>query len=198
MLDLNFFVDSPLSLKATETVKRYPALFNDRLQDVLKIDDDPFLFKGLKYVEQAEDSRLLKETDTLCVIISASGNADAGRVRHHISGCVSNAKNTILMAGYCGINSLGGQLLDGAREVELFNESYEVAAEIGAITGLSAHGDSDDLLQFVSCQDPEVVKGIFLVHGEYNSQVGFKVRLETKQFSNIYIPSPHEKVELNS
>ncbi len=194
--ELNYFVDSPLSQKATEAVKKYPELFNDKLKDILKIDDDPFLFKGLKYVEQVEDSKLLKETDRPCVIISASGTADAGRVRHHISAGVSDPKNTILMAGYCGANSLGGQLLGGASEVELFNESLKVASEIGAFSGLSAHADSDDLLQFLSSQDPEKVKAIFLVHGEYKVQKGFQSRLENKGFRNVTIPNLHENIML--
>jgi metallo-beta-lactamase family protein len=189
---LHFFVDSPLSQKATEAVKKYPELLNDRLQEVLKIDDDPFLFNGLKYTGNVEDSRLLKETDIPCVIISASGTADAGRVRHHISECISDKKNTILMAGYCGNNSLGGQLLNGAKEVELFDETFEVASEIAAFNGLSAHADSDDLLQFLSSQDPEKVKAIFFVHGEYNVQVGFKSKLENKGFHKIYIPEQHQ------
>ena len=189
--ELHVFVDSPLSQKATEAVKKYPELFNDRLQEVLKIDNDPFLFNGLKYVENVEDSKLLKETDTACVIISASGTADAGRVRHHISSCVSDGKNAILMAGYCGSNSLGGQLLSGAKEVELFNETFEVAAEVGSFTGLSAHADSDDLLQFLSSQDPEKVKAVFLVRGEFNTQMAFQTRLEYKKFEKIYIPEQH-------
>jgi metallo-beta-lactamase family protein len=196
--ELNVYVDSPLSLKATEAIKKYPQLFNDRLQEILKIDDDPFLFKGLKYVEQSEDSRRLKESTDPCIIISASGTADAGRVRHHISQCLGDHKNTILMSGYCSKHSLGGQLLDGAKEVELFNETIPVAAEIDALSGLSAHADSDDLLQFLSCQDPEKVKGVFLVHGEYDTQQSFKWRLEIKGFKNIIIPAHGEKIELQN
>ena len=194
--ELNIFVDSPLSQKATETIKKYPELFNERLQEVLKIDDDPFLFNGLKYVEQVEDSKLLKNTDTPCIIISASGTADAGRVRHHIFECIDDSKNSILMAGYCGRNSLGGQLLNGAKEVELFNETKEVKAAVGKLTGMSAHADSDDLLNFISTQDQDKVKTIFLVHGENGSLEGFKTRLENKGFKNVYIPNAHEKVQL--
>jgi metallo-beta-lactamase family protein len=194
--DLNIYVDSPLSLKATEAIKKYPELFNDRLQQILKIDDDPFFFKGLKYVEQSEDSRRLKESTDPCIIISASGTADAGRVRHHISQCLADPKNTILMSGYCSVHSLGGQLLHGAKEVELFNETIPVAAEIDSISGLSAHADSDDLLQFLSCQDPEKVMGVFLVHGEFETQQAFKTKLENKGFQNVLIPAQGEKVKL--
>jgi metallo-beta-lactamase family protein len=100
------------------------------------------------------------------------------------------------MSGYCSSHSLGGQLLNGSKEVELFNETRTVSAEVGAITGLSAHADSDDLLQFLSSQDPGKVKEIFLVHGEYETQLGFKTKLENKGFKNIYIPQQHEKIEL--
>jgi metallo-beta-lactamase family protein len=195
--DIHFFVDSPLSQKATEAVKNYPELYNDRLQEVLKVDDDPFLFKGLKYVETVEDSKALKDTDTPCVIISASGTADAGRVRHHISTSISDKKNTILMAGYCGVNSLGGQLLNRTKEVELFNDTLEVKAEVSAFTGLSAHADADDLLQFIGSQDVEKVKAVFLVHGEYNTQVAFKSRLENKGFKKIFIPEKKQEFELS-
>jgi metallo-beta-lactamase family protein len=73
-------------------------------------------------LEQVEESRQLVKHKEPCVIISASGTADAGRVRHHIAGCVGSAQNTILMVGYCEPNSLGGQLLSGVKQVELFGE----------------------------------------------------------------------------
>jgi metallo-beta-lactamase family protein len=195
--ELNYFVDSPLSQKATTALKNYIPLYNDRLQEIMKIDDDPFLFNGLKFIENVEDSRRLREIDQPCVIISASGTADAGRVKGHIASCVSDSKNAILMSGYCGGRSVGGRLLNGDKELELFKEPLAVKAEIGAITGLSAHADSDDLLQFLNCQDPEKVSTIFLVHGEYNTQVGFKSKLENKNFRNVVIPVPHESISLD-
>ncbi len=89
-------------------------------------------------------------------------------------------------------------MLRQAKEVELFNETIPVAAEVDTIGGLSAHADSSDLLQFLSCQDPEKVKAIFLVHGEYDTQAAFKIKLENKGFKNVLIPSQHEKVELKN
>ena len=164
--DMLYFIDSPLSLKATETIKKYTEQFNERLQKVLLVDDDPFEFPGLKYVETVEDSRRLVEYKEPCVIISASGTADAGRVRRHINSCIADKNCGILLVGYCSPKTLGGQLLSGTKEVEIFNDSCVVCAEIGQIQGMSAHGDSDDLIKFISNQDAEKVKGIFLVHGE--------------------------------
>lgn len=194
--EIPFFIDSPLSLKATNTVKQHTALMNDRLQQVMRIDDDPFHFPGLKYVEAVEDSQRLVDYGEPCVIISASGTADAGRVRHHIDSCIGNEKNGILFVGYCGAQSVGGQLLDGVSEIELFGNVNKVAADVGSVQGLSAHGDADDLCRFVSCQDAEQVKGVYLVHGEHKVQQDFAARLERKGFKNIEIPSQHQTYQL--
>ncbi|MGZ5220122.1 MAG: MBL fold metallo-hydrolase RNA specificity domain-containing protein, partial [Chitinophagaceae bacterium] len=189
--EILFFVDSPLSMKATETIKRYKEEYNDRLQQVLAIDDDPFDFPGLKYVETVEDSRQLVQYKEPCVIISASGTADAGRVRHHINSCITQKHCAVLLAGYCGSRSLGGQLLSGTRQVEIFNEIVRVNAEIGQLQGMSAHGDTDDMMQFLSRQDPGKVKGIFLVHGEHEVQKAFAERLTVKGFKKVECPNHH-------
>ena len=194
--EMFYFVDSPLSQKATETIKEYTNLFNERLQQVLTIDDDPFDFPGLKYVESVEDSRKLVDYEEPCVIISASGTADAGRVRHHINSCIGNSNNAVLLVGYCGNKSLGGQLLGGAKEVEIFHDPCHVAAEIGQVQGMSAHGDADDLSQFLSHQNPEKVKGIFLVHGEHSVQKAFTDRLSLKGFKRVECPNHHQEYVL--
>lgn len=194
--ELFYFIDSPLSLKATQTIKKYTAQFNDRLQQVLTIDDDPFDFPGLKHIETVEDSRKLVDYQQPCVIISASGTADAGRVKHHINECIGNENNAILFVGYCGAKSLGGQLLNGEKEVELFSDPCKVLAEVGQVQGMSAHGDTDDLLRFISNQDADKVKAVFLVHGEYEVQKAFAGRLGLKGFSSVEIPAQHQQYDL--
>lgn len=194
--EVNYYVDSPLSLKATEVIKKYTDDFNDRLQNILKVDNDPFEFEGLKYIETVEDSRKLTEYEEPCVIISASGTADAGRVRHHINSCISDPQHCILLVGYCDERSLGGQLLSGAEEVEIFGDPCDVRAEVGQIKSMSAHGDVDDLLQFLSCQDPAKLKKIFLVHGESDVQKRFAEKLDLRGYSSVEIPSRHDQYEL--
>jgi metallo-beta-lactamase family protein len=192
---LLYFVDSPLSLKATEVIKKYKESYNERLQQVLKIDADPFDFEGLRYVESVEDSRKLMAYTEPCVIISASGTADAGRVRHHISNCIDDASNTVLLAGYCSTQSTGGKLLSGAKELELFGDPCAVYAEVDQLSGMSAHGDSDELCQFVACQEAANVQHVFLVHGEYKVQQEFATRLGRKGFQYVSIPAQHDVFE---
>lgn len=194
---LDYFVDSPLSIEATEIVKKYPQYFNRTIQKVLETDSDPFSFPGLKYVKTVDQSKMLNFRNEPCVIISASGMAEAGRVKHHISNNVENSRNTILMTGYCEPNSLGARLQSGAKEVGIFGVQHEVNAEIGAIRSMSAHGDYEDLSQWLACQDPRQVKRLFLVHGDYNVQLDFKQRLVKKGFTDVEIPELHYETGLS-
>ncbi len=194
--DLDYFVDSPLSIAVTEIVKHFPALFNDRIQKILQTDQDPFAFKGLKYIRSVEESKGLNYRNQPCVIISASGMADAGRVKHHISNNIENSRNTILLVGYCEPHSLGGRLMAGAREVTIFDVLHEVNAEVGSIRSMSAHGDYQDLSQFLSCQNTAAVKKVFIVHGEYEVQQAFREKLIKKGFVDVEIPALHYEIGL--
>jgi metallo-beta-lactamase family protein len=193
--DIPYYVDSPLSIEATEIIKRFPEYFNKRIQEILKTDKDPFSFPGLQYVRNVEQSKQLNFLDGPMVIISASGMAEAGRVKHHISNNIENSHNTILLTGYCEPSSLGGRLLAGEKEVGIFGVRHEVHAEIGSIRSMSAHGDYEDLSQWLACQDIKEVKRIFLVHGEYDVQQEFQQRLVRKGFE-VDIPAMHYEVGL--
>jgi metallo-beta-lactamase family protein len=195
--NIEYFVDSPLSIEATEVIKKYSRYFNSNIQKILQSDNDPFGFRGLKYIKGVEESKLLNYRNGPFVIISASGMADAGRVKHHISNTIENSRNAIVMTGYCEPNSLGGRLMAGAKEVGIYGVTHQVNAEIGSIRSMSAHGDYEDLSQFLACQDPSKVKKLFLVHGEYEVQEQFKVRLSKKGFSDIIIPERHFEIGLS-
>jgi metallo-beta-lactamase family protein len=194
--DLPYYVDSPLSEKATQVLMNHPEVYNNKVNDVLKVDANPFSFKGLKFIESTAESIALNTDPRPCVIISSSGMAEAGRVKHHIKNNIGNAKNTILMVGYCEPNSLGGRLLHGDHEVHIFGDMYEVKAGVKSIKSMSAHGDYEDLLHFISCQDPKQVKQLFLVHGEYEVQQHFSKTLNEHGFGKVEIPYQHQRIEL--
>jgi metallo-beta-lactamase family protein len=196
--DIPVFVDSPLSKAATKIVKLYPGYFNDYLQKVLEKDDDPFDFPGLHFIEKVYQSILLKKKKRPCIIISASGMASAGRVRHHIANNIESEKNTILIVGYCDPQTLGGQLMNNAKQVNILGKEYSVNAEIVVLRSMSAHGDYDDLCQFLSSQNAALIKRIFLVHGEYSVQAEFMKRLLAKGYKDVHVPALHEVCGLAS
>jgi metallo-beta-lactamase family protein len=193
---VDYFLDSPLSIQVTAVVKKFPEYFNKTIQKVMQMDQDPFMFPGLHLIRSVEESKLLNYRNEPCVIISASGMAEAGRVKHHISNNIENSRNSIVMTGYCEPNSLGGRLLAGEKEVGIFGVQHQVHAEIGGIKSMSAHGDYEDLSQWLGSQDPRAVKKLFLVHGEYDVQLAFKNRLVKKGFLDVEIPERHQEIGL--
>lgn len=194
--DLTYYVDSPLSIQATQVVKRHPECFNKDVQALLKKDEDVFAFMGLKYTSSVDESIALNSLKEPCVIISASGMAEAGRVKHHIANNIDNPDNTILIVGYCEPHSLGGRLRSGVTSVSIYGTHHEVRAEVGVINSLSAHGDYEDLCQWLACQDEREVRKLFLVHGEYEVQINFRERLLKKGFTDVEIPSLHQEIGL--
>lgn len=194
--DLPYYVDSPLSEEATEILKKYPQYFNNRIQKILQKDDDPFQFRGLRFVKSVDESKSLNYRADPMVIISASGMAEAGRVKHHISNNIENSRNAIVLTGYCEPGSLGGRLKLHPKEVGIFGFAHQVNATIGEIKSMSAHGDYEDLSQWLACQDPRMVKRLFLVHGDYDVQMEFQNRLIAKGFSDVEIPALHSEIGL--
>lgn len=194
--NVKVYVDSPLSAKATQIVENHAEGYNQDVLNVLKIDDEPFDFKNLHYVEDADESKALNSNPDPCIIISASGMAEAGRVKHHIKNNIGDKKNTILMVGYCEPNSLGGRLKNGAQEVSIYGERFKVVADVRSIQSMSAHGDYEDLLKFISNQDPQKIKQIFLVHGDYDVQQVFREKLLAKGYRNVEIPDRHQEFDL--
>ncbi len=194
--EVKVIVDSPLSAAATNIVKRYPEYFNERIQKILEIDDDPFDFPDLHFTKTIEDSNKIEGIEEPYVLIAASGMASAGRIVKHLANNLENAGNSVLIVGYCSPESLGGQLSRGAKEVEINGRFFKVKADVINMQSMSAHGDSNDLLKFLSCQDPEKVKNVFLVHGEYAVQMEFEKKLHSKGFKSVKIPEQGYSVKI--
>lgn len=190
------FVDSPLSYEATSVVKQHPENFNANIQELLKRDDDPFTFQELKFIENVDESKRLNDDHRPMIIIAASGMADAGRIKHHIKNNIGDNRNTILIVGYCEPGSLGGALMNNVKRVRIFSDEFDVIAQVGVMRSMSAHGDYNDLLQFLKCQQPEAVNKVFIVHGEYNVQIDFKDKLIKAGFKNVFIPALHQEFVL--
>jgi metallo-beta-lactamase family protein len=193
---IKVFVDSPLSSKATQVMRKHTECFNETVKASLHHDPDPFDFEDLKYIEDTDESKFLNEIQEPCIIISASGMGDAGRVKHHLSNSIGNPNNTVLIAGYCSPGTLGADLLAGHQQVHIFGEVFDVKAGVESIQSLSAHADSTDLLRFLSCQNKEIVKKVFLVHGEPESKIGFRSLLAREGYKEVIIPEKGESFVL--
>ena len=193
---IDVYVDSPLSLNATNIMRLHTECFNDDMKEYMKTDSDPFGFDRLHYVRSTGESKSLNSIHGPMIIISASGMMEAGRVKHHIANNISDKRTTILGVGYCAPTTLGAKILRGDKIVSIFGTQYHVKAEIRTIDSYSAHADYMELLRFLGCQDKTKIKNIFLVHGEEQTQINFSNTLNENGYQKVYIPSKGETVTL--
>ena len=191
------YVDSPLSMNATAIMRKYTDSFNAQIRHYMETDDDPFGFKNLVYIQDAEDSKALNNTAEPCIIIAASGMLEAGRIKHHLHNNIGKENCTLLVVGFVPQNSLGHRLLRGDKQVRIFGEEHDVKMQVRSINSYSAHADYTEMIDFLSCQEKEKVKRIFLVHGNEDVMIDFKSKLVATGFNNIEIPDLNDFYELH-
>ncbi len=193
---ISVYVDSPLSIKATEIMNKHRHYFNQEIMDYITKDGDPFSFPQLKYVQSADESKKINDSKEPCIIISASGMAEAGRVKHHIKNNIEKENTTILLVGYASPETLAGKLKAGERNVRIFGEEFEVLAKIEVLESFSAHADYLEITDLL-LPHKNYLKNLILVHGELETQMDFKTFLIEKGFKNITIPKKGQTIELN-
>ena len=194
--DIDVFVDSPLSINATNIMRLHTECFNDEMKKSLISDPDPFGFDRLQFIQSVEASKALNMRNKTCIIISASGMMEAGRIKHHIANGIDNPKNTILCVGYCEPSTLGAKIMRGDKEVSIFGHRHKVRCDLRRIESYSGHADYKEMLQYISCQKKSKLKKIFVVHGEAETQVHFKETLQKEGYKDVYIPTRLDAVEL--
>ena len=190
------YIDSPLAVKATKIMKQNDEYFNPEILEYIEKDGDAFAFPNLHYISEVAESKALNDKSEPCIIISASGMAEAGRIKHHLLNNLESEQNTVLIVGYCSPHTLGAAIRNGDSTVRIFGHDVKVAADVEIMDSFSGHADYREMLDFLSCQDPEKVKRVFLVHGEFEKQIAFKHRLLDKGFKDIRIPLMRESVIL--
>ena len=191
------FLDSPLAIKVTAIYEKYTADFNDKAKADIKSGDDIFNFPRLKFTVHAQESMAIDGIPNPKIIIAGSGMSVGGRVVLHEKHYVSNPNAEILFVGYQAVGSLGRQLQDGAKEVEMFGEKKEVRAKIDSIAGYSSHKDSDHLVEFIEkATESGKLKKVFCVMGEPKSSMFLVQKLRDNLGVDAVYPEFKEKVEI--
>ena len=198
--DFPVYVDSPLSINATEIFKLHPECFDEETYKLLASGVDVFGSENVDYIRKVEDSKKLNGIKGTAMIISASGMCEAGRILHHLANNVENAKNTIMIIGYMGEHTLGRELIKASDKpgyvVKIFGEEHVVKARVRILNSFSAHADSGELLDYLKKFDREKLKKIFLVHGESLQQSNLHTILNSNGFKNIIIPERGNEFEI--
>jgi metallo-beta-lactamase family protein len=192
-LGMPIYVDSPLASGATDIYRRHREAFDEEAWKLVGEPGGIFDFPNLHYTASADESRALNDKKGI-VIISASGMADAGRIRHHLKHNLWRPEAHVVIVGFQAQSTLGRRLLDGAKEVRIFGEEIAVKAHIHELTGLSAHADQEQLLEWASHFKPPRLT--MVTHGEPTAAMTFSHLLEERLHFKVDVPDMNEIFEL--
>ncbi len=192
---IQVFVDSPLAVRASQVFKASPEYFDTETRRFIDDGIHPALsFNGLHYITDVEESKKLNDRQEPMIIISASGMAETGRILHHLKNNIEDSRNTICIVGWQAPQTLGRQLVERKKEVNIFGEPYALRAEVVTINSFSAHAGQDLLLKY-ALNTKERLKQVILVHGEQDAASAFKEKLSENGITNVIYPNLYDSME---
>jgi metallo-beta-lactamase family protein len=189
------FVDSPLAIKLTELFKKHEDAFNDTAESIMKGGDEILSFPSLKSTLTTDESKAINNVPAPKIIIAGSGMSNGGRILHHELRYLPDPKSEIVFVGYQAENSMGRQLLDGAKEVHIFGEAVPVRCRKIDIPGYSAHADQPHLLGWLSSMKASLKK-VFVVQGEQTSAETLAHKIIDEFGVTAEVPHMNESVTL--
>ncbi len=190
------FADSPLAQRSNMVYERSYKFLNQEAQEFRNRFGSLFDFDTLHYVETEKQSKAISNHNEPCIIISASGMMEGGRIQHHVRNNLANPYCTIMMVGYSAEGTMGHRLRYNTGILRVGSREMLVDCRIEETDAFSGHGDLNDLLEFVGHQKPELLKKVFLVHGEEGAMHDFKNSLGQRGYNSVEIPERGQTFEL--
>jgi metallo-beta-lactamase family protein len=194
--DVPIYVDSPMAVRATEVFRAHPECFNDAALRLLQDEPDLFGDQRVKYVEKVHESIALNGEPGPCVILSASGMCEGGRVLHHLRHNVEDPRATILIASYQAAETLGRRIVERQPEIRILGRALKLQAEVAVLNGLSSHADHPGTLACVETLSRTT--RVRLVHGEPDRAERLAEGLRGMSFSDVEIPERGDRVDVGS
>jgi len=197
---IKVFVDSPMAVDATQVFRSHVECFDEAMVEQLlnDRDQDPLAFKNLYYIRGVEYSKKLNQLDEPCVIISASGMCESGRILHHLKNNIENPRNAILFTGFQAPNTLGRRILDGHKKAKIFGQEYAVKAAVYKLEASSGHADQHELIAWAQqvCKQGKVRK-ICLVHTEMEAATALKEKFAEAGLPPVVIPDREQVIGID-
>jgi metallo-beta-lactamase family protein len=192
---VRIFVDSPLSVNVTEIFKLHPECFDNETNQMLAHHDDPFGWKDVSYIKEVEESKELNRIDQPCIIISASGMCESGRILHHLKNNVEDPRNTIMVVGFMAQHTLGRRIVERHKKIRIFGEEFQLKARVEVFDAFSAHADRNGLLEYAE-NTKDTLSGVFIVHGEEEQSQALAEGIKGLGIQNVSIPAFGEEVQI--
>lgn len=193
--DMPVYLDSPLAIQATEIFRKNPEYFDDATKALLKSGKDPLSLPNLRFSQTSDESRAINNEAGSAIVISASGMANAGRIRHHLRHNLWRKGASIVFCGYQGEGTPGRKIVDGAKSISIFGEEIAIAAKIFTIGGFSAHAGQTEIIQWLKTFDGTSTK-VILVHGEVRALNTLSEIVKQQLGMEVHVPSYLEELTL--
>ncbi|MBA7478454.1 hypothetical protein ES707_13877 [subsurface metagenome] len=194
-LSVPVYVDSPLTVSATEIFLRNPDCFDEDTLKLIKIGNNPLDFYNLKFTRTAEESKQINFSKESKVIISASGMCTAGRIKHHLKHNLWRKESSIVFVGYQAKGTLGRRIKDGEKVVKIFGEEIRANAKIYSLEGFSGHADREGIIRWIKSFRNKPQK-IFVVHGEEEATEEISRKIEEELKIKTHIPELGETLSI--
>jgi metallo-beta-lactamase family protein len=157
------FVDSPMATRVTRLYVESANQFRPEVAELLERGEDPFLPETVEFLMTSRASRRVNDLEGSAIVLAGNGMMSGGRIIHHLKHHLWKPQTSVVVVGYQAEGTLGRQLVEGARTVEIDGRVVEVRASIHTINGFSAHADQGDLLAWL---EPTGRARVYMVHGE--------------------------------
>ena len=194
-LSVPVYVDSPLTISATEIFLRNPDCFDEDTLKLINIGNNPLDFRNLKFTRTAEESKQINFSKESKVIISASGMCTAGRIKHHLKHNLWRKESSIVFVGYQANGTLGRRIKEGEKVVKIFGEEIQVNAKICSLEGFSGHADREGIIRWIKSFKNRPKK-IFVVHGEEEATEEISRKIEEELKIKTHIPELGETLSI--
>jgi metallo-beta-lactamase family protein len=175
------YVDSPMALSATDLYLKYKEDHDLEFTREEGSDGkgDPLNVHEFHLTREAEESKAINKVKTPCIIISASGMVNGGRVLHHMVQRLPDARNAVILAGFQAEGTRGRALQEGAKSLNIFGQVVPVGAEIVEMGQFSAHAGKSELLRWLTAL-PAPPKQTYLTHGEPQAAQALQASIQEK------------------
>jgi metallo-beta-lactamase family protein len=189
------FLDSPMAIEATKIYAKHRELFDDEMTRF--ISDRPLSedLKTLTLCATAEQSKKINDQPGPLLVMAGAGMCNAGRIIHHLRANLWKPDTHVLIVGYQGEGSLGRQLVEGKKLVNVHGEKIAVKAQIHTLGGFSAHAGQTDLLTWFSSIAPCKPR-VILTHGEDGPRHDLAARILQRFKLKAALPMMKDTVEL--
>ncbi len=190
------FIDSPLSANATEIFRAHPECFDTEATTLLNTMGDILGNGCCHFIHKTEESKALNTFNKPCVVISASGMCEAGRILHHLANNITDSRNTVLIVGFMAMHTLGRRIVEREPEVKIFGRTYPLKCHVKTLNGFSSHADSNEFNTWLK-NNGKSTRGVFVVHGEPDQQQGLVKTLQNLGYPAIHLPQMGDTFELS-